>query len=289
MSITSQGVVDRIREKLGLGWQDSPVDVFLAGKPTVEVTGIVTTYAPTLQVMQKAVDSGKNMIITRESPFWMRSDMEEGGAGMAPDGTGKATAHPPDKTDPIYQAKADFIRSHDLIIYRFFANWNAQPEDLQLKALARALDWEQHYKPSGGQPWATDNGFFEIPPATLKQTAQQIKKTLGMKSIRVGGNPDTVVHKAALSHGMYWLADLQKLYAEPGVDLIVMGEPKWENEIGLYSFDVADSGQKKGYIVLGQQVSEEPGCAEMAAWLKPIVPDVPVEHISALEPSWMPY
>jgi putative NIF3 family GTP cyclohydrolase 1 type 2 len=289
MAITAQGVVDRIRRKLGLGWQDSPVDTILAGKPDTQVTGIITTYAPSLEVLHKAVASGKNMIISRESPYWMRSNMEEGGAGMAPDGTGRSNAQPLQKNDPIYLAKLDYIKANNLVVYRFFANWNAQPEDMQLKALARALGWEQYYKPSSGQPWATDNAFFELPPATLKETAQHIKKTLNMKSIRVSGKPDTIVRKAALSHGMYWLADLQKIYAHPDVDLLVMGEPKWENEIGLYSFDIADSGQKKGCILLGQQVSEEPGCGEVAAWLKSFVTEIPVEHISTMEPSWMPY
>ena len=153
-------------------------------------------------------------------------------------------------------------------MYRFFDSWNARQPDAQLQGLAKALGWEKLYKPSGGQAWATNNGFFEIPPATLKATAQGIKKTLKMKNIRVGGDPGIRVTKAALSHGMYWLDDLQKLLAEPGVDLVVMGEPQWENELSLYNFDLHAAGQKKGMIVLGQEVSEEPGCGEMAAWLK---------------------
>ncbi len=151
------------------------------------------------------------------------------------------------------------------------------------------MGWEKYYKPSGGVPWGTNNGFFEIPPATLKATAQSIKKTLKMKSIRVGGNPDTVVHKAALSHGMYWLPDVQKLMAEPGVDLLIVGEPQWENELGPYNFDMADAGQKKGMIVLGQEVSEDPGCGEMAAWLKSFISEVPIQWIPTGEPCWMPY
>ena len=103
------------------------------------------------------------------------------------------------------------FEANGLIVYRFFDNWNARPQDPQLQALAKALGWEKYYKPSGGKPWASDNGFFAIPPATLKETAQQIKKTLKMKNIRVGGDPDIRISKAALSHGMYWIADLQKI------------------------------------------------------------------------------
>jgi hypothetical protein len=53
--------------------------------------------------------------------------------------------------------------------------------------------------------------------------------------------------------------------------------------------DVVASGQKKGMLVLGQEVSEEPGCGLIADWLKTFVKEVPVEWIPAGEPAWMPY
>lgn len=296
MAITAEAILQRIRQKFGSAWLDTPVDAYIAGSPDTEVTGIATTYAPSLEVLKKAVADKKNFILCRESPYWVRTNAAGGGTqfqglpGDWPNGQDFTKQEAGAKeNDPAYVAKRDYIAANNLVVYRLFANWNAQPEDLQLKGLAKALGWEKYYKPSGGQAWTKFNGFFEIPPVTLKEAAIQMKKTLGSKSIRIGGNPDTVVHKAALGHGMYWLPDLQKWYAEPGVDLLVVGEPQWENEISLYSFDLADSGQKKGYIVLGQQVSEEPGCGEMATWLKSIVTEVPVEHIATGEPCWMPY
>jgi len=192
------------------------------------------------------------------------------------------------ENDPVYRMKRDYIAGNNLIVYRFFENWNARRPDPQLQGLAKALGWHKYYKPSVGQPGDTNNGFFAIPATTLKQTAQNIKKTLKMKSIRVGGDPDIRVSKAALWHGMYWIADLQRMLAEPGVDLIVVGEPQWENELSLYNFDLHAAGIKKGMIVLGQEVSEEPGCGEMASWLKSFIDEVPVEWIPAGEPCWMP-
>ena len=293
MAITAQEIVDRIQRKLGPGWKDSSVDTFLAGNRQSEVMGVVTTFAPSLEVLRKAVTSGKNMIISRESPFWARAAAQArpGTGGTGPGGGGGAAGRGPASmdNDPTFRIKRDYIAANNLIMYRFFDNWNARQPDVQLQGLAKALGWEKYYKPSGGEPWATNNGFFAIPPATLKETAQSIKKTLKMKSIRVGGDPNIRVTKAALSHGMYWIADLQKLLAEPGVDLIVMGEPQWGNELSLYSFDLHAAGKKKGMIVLGQQVSEEPGCGEMAAWLKSFISEVPVEWIPTGEPTWMPY
>jgi hypothetical protein len=92
-----------------------------------------------------------------------------------------------------------------------------------------------------------------------------------------------------VSHGISVLIDLQRYVAEPGVDLVLIGEPIWENEGMQYFFDLVDSGRNKSLIILGQEVSSEPGCGEMATWLKSFVSDVPVEWIPAGEPSWMPY
>jgi putative NIF3 family GTP cyclohydrolase 1 type 2 len=282
-----------MQQKLGSGWKDSSVDTFLAGNRDSEVKGVVTTFAPSLEVLRKAVASGKNMIISRESPFWARAAAQNrpgtgANGGGAANGGGRGRGQVSMEGDPVYRMKRDYIASNNLIVYRFFDNWIRRPQDPQLQGLARALGWEKFYKPSGGQPWAVNNGFFAIPPATLRATAQNVKKTLKMKSIRVGGDPNIQVTKAALSHGMYWIADLQKLLAEPGVDLVVLGEPQWENELSLYNFDLHAAGQKKGMIVLGQEVSEEPGCGEMAVWLKSFISEVPVEWIPTGEPTWMP-
>jgi putative NIF3 family GTP cyclohydrolase 1 type 2 len=232
------------------------------------------------------------MIIGRESPYWARATNPRGTGPVgqpAAGGSGRGRNLAAMESDPTYRAKRDYIAANNLIVYQFFENWNARQPDAQLQGMAKALGWEKHYKPSGGQPWATNNGFFEIPPATLKTTALNIKQKLKMKSIRVGGDPDLRVTKAALSHGMYWIADLQKLLAEPGVDLVVLGEPQWENELSAYNFDLSAAGIKTGMIVLGQEISEDPGCGEMALWLKSFISEVPVQWIPAVEPSWMPY
>jgi hypothetical protein len=154
MAISAQSVVDRIRQELGTGWQDSPVDTFLAGSPA-------DTRPP-----------------------------ESGGAGGGPASM---------EDDPAYKVQRDYIAANRLVVYRLFDDWNARQPDPQLQGLAKALGWEKYYKPLGGLPWATGNGFFEIPPATLKQTAQNLKSTLKAKSLRVGGDPDIRVNKAALN------------------------------------------------------------------------------------------
>jgi putative NIF3 family GTP cyclohydrolase 1 type 2 len=310
MAISAQLIVDRIRKSLGAGWRDTPVDTFLTGNPGSDVKGIVTTYAPSLEVLHKAVAAGRNMIISLENPFWTRpaslipggtspEGLQEGPPGYRPapaaPGPGRAGrgggagAGQSEDNDPLYIEKRAYIESNNLVIYRFFENWAARQPDPQLGALIKALGWEKNYRPAEGPPWATHHAaFIQVPPATLKATAQNIKKTLKMGVIRIIGEPDTRVSKAAVSHGISLLVDLERYFAEPGVDLVIMGEAIWENEGMQYVADIVAAGQKKGLILLGEANSQDPGCGEMATWLKSFVTEVPVEWIPAEDPSWMP-
>ena len=72
---------------------------------------------------------------------------------------------------------------------------------------------------------------------------------------------------------------------EPNVDVVICGEPvEWE--ASEYFEDLVAAEMAKGLILLGHEVSEEPGSGEVAAWLRTFLPDTPVEWIPAGEPVW---
>jgi putative NIF3 family GTP cyclohydrolase 1 type 2 len=282
MAITAQDIVNRIQGNLGVPWKTPTTDAFQAGRPEVAVTGVVTTFAASFEVMRKAVASQKNMIVCRETPFWDRISAPGGGRGRG--GPTREAL----ENNPTYRLKQEFIAKNNLTIWRFSENWNARKADGQLIGLARALGWQDGYRQTGAASWAKDSGYFSIPSGSLKATATDIKRKLKMKSMRIIGEPDTKLSKAILSPGYYVVPQLEKHLSDPAVDLLVIGEPvEWE--ASPYFADVVTSGQKKGLIVLGNEVSEEPGSGEVAAWLKTFVTEVPVEWIPAGEPTWMPY
>jgi hypothetical protein len=69
------------------------------------------------------------------------------------------------------------------------------------------------------------------------------------------------------------------------VDVVVTGEPvEWE--AFPYCEDWISAGKGKAMILLGSEVSEEPGSVEVAAWLKSFISEVPVEWLPAGEPFW---
>jgi putative NIF3 family GTP cyclohydrolase 1 type 2 len=259
MSLTAQQIAERIRTRLAVSPPPHSADGIAAGDPSAVITGIATTFVPTFEVLRRAADAGRNLIVTHESPYWNRNP----------------TAL---SDDPLSHAKQQFIDAHKLVIYRLRESWQAralnEKSDGQLDGLAKALGWDQH---------RADGIYFRLPATTLLALARDIASRLKIHAARVIGDPRTSVSKVALTHGQISTPDLAKVLREPDVDAVVIGEPvEWE--ASPYFQDVIASGQKKGLIAIGLEASEEPGSGEVAAWLKSFISEVPVEWIPAGEP-----
>jgi len=92
-AVTAQQIVDRVKANIGVDWTSDDVDTFKAGDPSTIVTGVVTTSMATLEVLQKAVQAGANLIITAAPTFYSRADSRTpGGRGL---GAGPAGGAPP--------------------------------------------------------------------------------------------------------------------------------------------------------------------------------------------------
>src|SRR4051812_36725958 len=74
-ALTAQAIVDRVKQNIGVGWTSDDVDTFKAGDPSTVVTGVVTTSMATLDVLQRAVRAGANLIITAAPTFYSRADL----------------------------------------------------------------------------------------------------------------------------------------------------------------------------------------------------------------------
>ena len=272
--MTAQQIVKRVQSNLGMPWKASKLDGFAAGSPDTTVTGIATTFTPTVEVLRRAASGGKNFIISREPVFYLDPRYTGGPAPVREEFDSNATV----------RFKRDFIAEHGLVVWRFFENWNARKTDGQLRALAAALNWEKYYKPKPGQePYQQGNEFFVVPQTSLEAMAKMVRQRLTANGLRVIGDPKTQVSTVALTHGFLLVPELETVLKEPGLDAVICGEPvEWE--AGPYFIDLVASGEKKGMIVVGHEASEEPGSGEMAAWLKTFITEIPVEWIPAGDP-----
>ncbi len=268
--ITVQQIIDRIKHQFGDTWQHSPADVFNAGNPDIIVTGIVTSFTSSIEVLKKAVAAGKNLLITQQPAYYMETEEYLEG-------------------DPAFTYKKDFIEQNKLVIWRFYDNWNSRPVDGQLLGLAKALGWDKYHIHNGeSEAYAKHNKYFNLPESTLKDQVIKFKNKLNIPGLRVIGDPATRIKKAALSHGMFQLTELQEFLKDPDVDLIVIAEAiEWES--CEYFRDILTwKGKNKAMILIGREASEDPGYGEVAAWLKTFISEVPIEWIPANEPFWVP-
>jgi hypothetical protein len=55
-----------------------------------------------------------------------------------------------------------------------------------------------------------------------------------------------------------------------------------------YFQDVIASGRKIAMLVVGYGPSENPGVAEMARWMRSVLPDLTVDWWPVTDPSWIP-
>jgi putative NIF3 family GTP cyclohydrolase 1 type 2 len=280
-ALSAQEIVDRIKKNLGVDWNVDTVDTFKAGDPSMTVTGIVTTSMATLNVLQQAVKAGANFVISAQPTFYSKADSKSPPVGRGrstPPVLAPAPAVPP-PSDPVYAGKIDFIDRNNLIIFRLSDHWKMRKPDPIGQGLGIALEWVKYQV-------GADTLRYDVPSMTLGALANHVKKSLSIRGgLRVIGDPQLKVQHIGLLPGTTPIqASLQLL---PTVDAIIAGEVReWES--ATYAQDVVYAGGKKGFMTVGRVVDEEPGMGICANWLKTIVSEVPIQHISAGDPYWRP-
>ena len=263
-AFTAGEVVSRIKANVGIPWRDTTYrDTFKIGGPETAVRGIATTMFCSFDTVKRAAEAGCNMIIPHEDTYWNDRDDESIVSG-----------------DPLYQTKRDFLKQHNIVIFRIHDHMHSQRPDFTYVGSARALGLDSKMET------APQSHRFTIPETTLGALAADFQKRLGAKALRVVGDPNAKVRRIQLGVGYATPA-----VNSPDVDVVVSGELQ-EADGGFdspeYVLDAVSLGIPKGWIMLGHAVSEEQGMLEMAEWIKSFVTEIPVQLIRAGEPFWSP-
>jgi putative NIF3 family GTP cyclohydrolase 1 type 2 len=264
--LTAREVIARIQQQVGVPWQSDTVDTFKAGNPDSPVSGIAVTMMATLDVLQRAAAAGDNLIITHEPTFFDHLDISD----QLPEKEG----------DPVLVAKRKFIAEHGLVIWRFHDHWHARNPDGIEAGMVHALGWEKFQD-------ARNPYLFNIPETPLEKLASDIRRKLGIRVVRVVGDPGLRITTVALAPGAAGLTRQAKALEIPGVQALVIGEAQ-EWEAVEYVADAVSEGKQKSLIILGHIPSEQAGMEECTRWLKTFVTEVPVQFVPAREPFWSP-
>ncbi len=261
--LTAAELVARIKEHITVPWQDQTVDTFKAGDPEMAVTGIATTFLATLEVLQKAKAAGLNMVITHEPTFYNHFDETNSLAG-----------------DPILQAKQDYIRDNDLIVFRYHDHIHQTDPDGIYKGVIDELGWE-------GNETQQRPYVYSVPPTSLKALVESLQNTYKTANIRVVGDANMPVSQLGLVLGAAGSARQITCLQRSDVEVLIVGEThEWETV--EYVRDAVALGKKKALILLGHAISEEGGMRYCADWLRGFISEVPVQFIPATDPFWSP-
>jgi len=231
----------------------------VTGDPSVEVTGIVTTFLASQAVLQKAVELGANFIITHEPTFYNHLDTVDWLAD-----------------DPIYRAKREFIETHHLVLWRFHDNLHTNRPDPTVAGISQALGWVEYATPETPT-------VYDIPPVSLGDLVQTVKTRLGIHTLRLIGRPEMVCRKVGILVGAWGGAHQMTFWRQKAVDVLIVGEtPEWETV--EYARDAMIQGRSQALIVTGHANSEEPGMHWLVDWLRPKFPNIAIQHVPVGDP-----
>lgn len=259
---TAREVIAAIQEHVGIPWQKETVDTFKAGNPDTAVTGVAVTMMATMDVLQRAANQGRNLVITHEPTFYNHLDV--------PDGM--------PESDPVWKEKREFIDKHGMVVWRFHDHWHRRNPDGILAGMVHTLGWEKYQQEENPH-------LFTMPERTLEELAAELAKKLDSPVVRVVGEPGMKVTRIAFSPGSAGFVRETHALELERVEVLLVGETR-EWETVEYTADAVSEGRKKAMIVIGHVPSEQAGMEECARWLKTFVKNVPIEFVPAKQPFW---
>lgn len=259
-SLKVKDVIDIITKEVPGAPFATTVDQLRSGSMDQEVTGIVTTMFPTMEVIERTAKAGANFIIAHETPFYNNQDETDWL-----------------QEDDAYRYKIQLLDKHKIAIWRFHDYWHAHKPDGIIMGNLIKLGWEKYYDMNSPR-------LLTLPKAmSLKSIVTLTKERLGIPSVRVIGNINQNCSSIYLAFG--YMDSKRQIAAiqQYKPDLILSGETReWETVERVRDGQLM--GQKTSLLVLSHAVSEEAGMEYAAKWLQPKVTGIKVTHIPSTNP-----
>ncbi len=257
---TIQDVINLITNEVpGAPWQPT-VDTIKSGDPSQPVRGVVTTFLATHRTIDYAARHGVNLIITHEPTYYNHLDETDWL-----------------EQNPVYQKKRQMLEENGIVVWRFHDYWHGYRPDGIATGVLKHLGWEAYADPERPQ-------LCRIPSITLGELSQFMKVRFGAKRLRVMGDAGMSCSSVGLLVGS--ASGQRQIEMLSEVDVLVVGEVReWETTEFIRDANW-QAEQPKGLIVVGHALSEEPGMAWLAEWLKPRLPGTIVVHQPCGDPFY---
>ncbi len=262
-SVTAGEAIARIQAAIPQKPPADTVDTIKAGDPATIVTGIVTCFTDSMDVLRQAVALHANLIVAHEPTFYNHRD--------------QATLF---TNDPVYKEKLAYMRDHHLVIWRFHDQWHLRTPEPMTEAFTAAVGWQKYQR-------ANDPFSFTLPPTTVDALAQDLQQKLHARIVRVVGDPNLRVTGVAYRPGASGEAAQITALERDDVQVLVAGESS-EWEAVMYTQDAMQQHRPKALILIGHSTSETDGMQTAATWLGTVFPGLPIHYINSGEPYWLP-
>lgn len=272
-------IINGIIRKTGLTPlpSEQTCDKLITGHLDQEVTGIVSTFMATVEVIEKSINSGANLIITHEPTWFTGRDDEEWL-----------------ENDPVYIKKKHLIDDNNLAIWRFHDHMHIGSEDGIYRGFDKEFGWNKYRIHSNDIKMPEQfkdmdfGGFYKIPATNLRELSLFFKEKLEMDVVQIVGNSDMIVERVVVlvgggSLGLGFENMPMQLMHLNNIDIAICGDiTEWT--LSAYIRDATALGLNKGMLVIGHERSEEPGMKHLGEWLSDIVGDTDIIFIDSGEP-----
>jgi putative NIF3 family GTP cyclohydrolase 1 type 2 len=202
--LTIRHVIDRILSEVPPGPEDT-VDTIKAGNPDQPVTGVVTTFLASAEVLDEAIARGANLVITHEPTFYNHRDRVDWLRG-----------------DEVYEHKRRLLEDSGIVVWRFHDGIHRFEPDGIVAGVLEELGWQEYAHPD-------DPRVCEIPPVTLRELAALFEERLGTKRVLAVGDPRRRYRTVGLMVGAEGGESQMRFLRATGVEVLVVGElAEWE-------------------------------------------------------------
>lgn len=266
--MTHRQVLDLIWNTYNPAYFEKTCDGFKFGNPDEECTGMVTSCALTIRVIQEAIRLGCNLIMVHEPSFYSDWDDTEWLEGNA-----------------VFVAKKKLLEENGIAVCRHHDHMHgAMKPDEIMQGVIKELGWVEYVVDDGGRALHR----VKIPPVTLRELVEHLQKCLKLETGRVVGRMDAVVSNVVFCGHVFpsWNEkerEHTKLLNRDDVDVLIPGELiDWT--VVSYARDAEQLGLNKAIIQTGHFAWEEPGMKWLAVRLKALLPGLPVHYCASGDP-----
>jgi len=281
-----QEIIDKIMEHAAVPRKlERTCDILICGNPGMEVSGIVTSFMATVDVIREAVKLGANMIITHEPTWFSGADDTEWLAN-----------------DAVYNEKKMLIERSNVAIWRYHDHMHMHRPDEIYEGITKELGWEPYRYCPQEKPAAMPDvpfdevkfdfvknfsDYYVIPETTLLNLVGELKTKLHLDTTRIVGNPDMKCSRVGIlvGGGSLGLGDEKmpiKVMEAHDIHVMVCGDVvEWT--LPAYANDSAQLGHRRAIIVAGHERTEEWGMKHMILWLAELT-GTPVTFVDAKDP-----